>query len=312
VKFPGYLGLLVEGCKEYLRNSEITFYVCGSCGMKEDVILGEMEKNFGRVLAACLYGSQVCGYATEDSDFDALVVLEEYDPGVKYTYVDNGIEIAFLAVSRKVIEEDAKESAYGGFITDRLINPLNPLVNEAYLRELEVERKKTVVKWETTKLVLKKKEDSKYIDINILFYPFKKWNKISSIYRPYLYSIENTLRSDLKEQNLRALLPGFQAAIKQLMFLKKVYPGWYRIQEEFVDQTLEHHLSTELERIKIVEREMEDVVSRYLTHSRAGDSDRDLIIKEVLSKVKREVRHIREKGFKSPLEDPEKFLIYPK
>ena len=83
-----------------------------------------------------------------------------------------------------------RADTYGGFIADRIINPIYPLINEKYLRELEVDRKKKIVNWETTKLILKKESDSKFIDINILYYPFKKWNKIASVYRPYLYSIE--------------------------------------------------------------------------------------------------------------------------
>ena len=62
----------------------------------------------------------------------------------------------------------------------------------------------------------------------------------------------------------------------------------------------------------MIEREIENSVARYLTHSKAGDSDRDIIIKEALSKVKREVRHFKEKKLSSHLEDPKKFLLYPK
>jgi predicted nucleotidyltransferase len=43
----------------------------------------EMAKNFGRVFAACLYGSQACGYAKDESNYDVLVILDEYEPGVK-------------------------------------------------------------------------------------------------------------------------------------------------------------------------------------------------------------------------------------
>ncbi len=270
-----------------------------------------MEDTFGEVWAACLYGSQVCGYATSDSDYDVLVVLDDYGPGVKYTYVDAGFELAFLGVSRRVLEDDAQDSAYGGFIADRLINPLNPIVNNAYIRSQEVARKKTIIAWETEKLVYRYKEKSKYLDINLLYYPYKKWRKIASVYHPYKYSIENVLRSDLRRKNLDALLPGFQRAIEELDILSETYPGWYRPGEEFIKKTLSRTLKPGLERAKIAEREIEGVVARYLTHSRAGDSDRDLIIKEVLSKVKREVRQIGEKKTKSALIDPKRFLIRP-
>ena len=279
--------------------------------MKTEAILKVMEETFGEVWAASFYGSQVCGYATRDSDYDVLVVFDDYGPGVKYTYVDAGAEIAFLGVSRRVLEDDARDSAYGGFIADRLINPLQPILNNAYIRSQEIERKKTIIAWETEKLVYRYKEKSVYLDINLLYYPYKKWRKIAGVYHPYKYSIENVLRSDLRGKNLKALLPGFQKAIVELGILTETYPGWYRPGEEYVKKTLSHTLKPGLERAKIVEREIEGVVARYLTHSRAGDSDRDLIIKEVLSKVKREVRQIGEKKTRSALIDPKRFLIKP-
>jgi predicted nucleotidyltransferase len=277
--------------------------------MKTDDILKEMERVYGDVFAACLYGSQVCGYAVEDSDYDVLVILDEYALKVKYTYIEGDVEIAFLGVSKKVFEGDVKSAAYGGFIADRIINPIGPLVNEAYLRDQEVARKKAVVDWETQKLVFKHRENAKHLDINILYYPYKKWNKIASVYRPYLYSIENTLREDLREKNLKAVLHGFQLAIDELDILREVYSGWYRIKDEFIEETLANNFQPRIERIKMIEREIEGVVARYLAHKKAGDSDRDLIIRETISKVKREVRHLKEKGRSSTLLDPKKFLI---
>jgi predicted nucleotidyltransferase len=280
--------------------------------MENDDIRRELKRAYKNVYAACLYGSRVCGYATKDSDYDVLVILEEYKPGVKYTYVNGAFEIAFLAVSKKVFEEDVYNSSYGGFIADRILNPIKPLVNEEYLVSCELERKKKIITWETSKLVLKNKLNAQLIDINLLYFPFKQWDKIATVYRPFLYSVENMLRSDLREKNLKSLVPGYRRGIEELGFYREVYPGWYRIEQEFVDKILGAGLSAQIERLKMIEREVENIVVRYLTHAKAGDSDRDLVIKEVLSKVQREVRHFKEKGFSIPLEKPEKFLIYPK
>jgi hypothetical protein len=114
------------------------------------------------------------------------------------------------------------------------------------------------------------------------------------------------------EKNLNTLLPGYLSAVEELGILSKSYPGWYRINENFIVDFMGETLPKELERIKAIEREIEDVVARYLTHRRAGNSDRDMIITEVISKVKRKVRLFKERGIKSSLEDPKKFLIYSK
>ena len=200
--------------------------------MKAEAILKVMKETFGEVLAASLYGSQVCGYATRGSDYDVLVVLDDYEPGVKYTYVERDVEIAFLGVSHRILEDDVKSSAYGGFIADRLINPLQPIVNTDYIRSQEVSRKKTIIVWETEKLVYRYKEKSQYLDINLLYYPYKKWRKIASVYHPYKYSIENTLRSDLRRRNMTLLISGFQKAIAELEIHVETLPGWYRLKDD--------------------------------------------------------------------------------
>jgi hypothetical protein len=114
------------------------------------------------------------------------------------------------------------------------------------------------------------------------------------------------------EINLNSLLPGYFSAVEELGILTKSYPGWYRIHENFILDLMGETQPKELERIKVIEREIQDVGARYLTHRRAGNSDCDLVIKAVISKVKREVHLFKERGIKSSLEDPKKFLIYSK
>ncbi|MFQ6105467.1 MAG: nucleotidyltransferase domain-containing protein [Candidatus Hydrothermarchaeaceae archaeon] len=271
-------------------------------------IVEKCQEVYGRVHAACIYGSQVCGYATKESDVDVLVVLQDYDKGVEYTYVKDSIEIAFLGVSREVFEADAERAEYGGFISDRLINPIQPIINEKYIWDAEVAVKKRIVEWEAAKLVYKQRERSEFLEINLLYFPYKKWKKMSEIYRPYVYSIENVLRSDLRERNLRALLPGYRRALKELGFFKEVYPGWYRMDRRFIRQLLDKPIPARLQRIKMAEREAEELVARYLTHKKAGGSDKELVIKEIISKVGREMRRIRA-STKGGLEEPGKFII---
>lgn len=280
--------------------------------VETESIFEKLDETFGKeVVAACLYGSQVSGYATAESDHDVLVVLEDYSPRVKYTYVEggDGREIAFLAVDKYVLEEDVRETRYGGFIADRLINPLEPLINPSFIKEMEVERRKTIILWETEKLVLKKGLEAGYLDINLLYYPYKRWNKIARIYRPFLYSVESTLRPDLREANLQRVVPPWEEAVSGLDILRPSLPGWYRIKDDFIKERLGDLVSKRLERMGMMEREFEDMVARYLIHKKAGGSDRELLVKEAISKVKREVRHMMEKGGQSTLLDPKRFYF---
>ena len=40
-----------------------------------------------KVAAACLYGSRAAGYARANSDFDIIIVLENYGYIIKYVYL---------------------------------------------------------------------------------------------------------------------------------------------------------------------------------------------------------------------------------
>ena len=119
----------------------------------EKIILKECEKIYGKVFAAAIYGSQVCGYAREGSDFDVLIILDKYENGVKYTYIRNDIEIAFLAVDKEVFEEDIHNAKYGDFIAGRVLNPYFPLINQEYFFDMETKLKKRIIEWEIKRII---------------------------------------------------------------------------------------------------------------------------------------------------------------
>jgi len=271
-------------------------------------MLKAMEKVYGDVLAAFRYGSQVCGYAGKLSDHDVLVVLESYEPGVKYTYVEDEGVIAFLGVSREVLEEDVRWSAYGGFVADRLINPIEPLLGTGYIRAMEVERKRVIVELETEKVVRKAGAIELLPEVNILYYPYSRWRWMTRIYPPLRYSVESMLKPELREGNLKRLLPGFKEALSTTDCVQEVYPGWYRVEERFAGEVLSKGFPR-FERLRLVEREAEDVIARYLAHKKAGDSDMELILKELLSKVRRELWQLRAERRPRALIDPERFLL---
>ncbi len=271
-----------------------------------EIILKECEKIYGKVFAACLYGSQVCGYARAESDFDVIVVLNKYDARVKYTYIKGDFEIAFLAVDKKVLEDDINNAKYGDFIAGRLINPTIPLVNAEYIQNSELNIKKRIIDREIKKLVYDYKIDAKFLEINLLYFPFKKWHKLAAIYRPYLYSLDNMLRRELRRRNLNIILKNYKKAVRESKILYEIYPGWYGIDAEFIDNSLKEPVF--MERIKITEREIEQAIAGYMTHKKAGDSDMDIFIEELTGKITREIKHIKASAFKHLLDDPGKYL----
>src|SRR5919201_4814356 len=85
--------------------------------------LSKLTKGHRRIIAACIYGSRVAGYARPDSDVDLLVVLENYPYVVKYVYFsESGIKLSALAVDRRALERDAKSAFLGEFVVGRLLH----------------------------------------------------------------------------------------------------------------------------------------------------------------------------------------------
>ncbi len=171
---------------------------------------------------------------------------------------------------------------------------------------MQVETKKRVILHNLKKLIYKYKKNINLLEINLLYFPFKYWNKMVQIYPPVRYSIENTLRNELRERNLKKILQGYIKAIEQLKILEEVYPGWYKIKQSFI-KSLRKKPSKEL--MRIYEKEIKKAIERYKTHKKAGsDSETDTIIYEISHKIERELKQIKRKGFKTILDNPDKYI----
>lgn len=265
--------------------------------------LKDIKKEFGKPYASCLYGSRESGYASKGSDIDIIIILKKFKPKIKYVYKKN---FSFLVVEKKFFEQDVYNSKQGDFIAARICNPIKPIINKGYINKMQVETKKRVILYNIKKLIYKYKKKIHLLEINALYFPFKYWNKMVQIYPPVRYSIESTLRNELREKNLKKILPGYIKAIKQLKILEEIYPGWYKIKDSFIKR-LRKKTSKEL--IKIYEKEIEKAIQRYKTHKKAGvDSETDTIIYEISHKIERELKQIKRKGFKTILDNPDKYL----
>src|SRR2546422_440740 len=123
------------------------------------------------VVAACLYGSRVAGYARPDSDVDVLVVLEDYPYMVKYVYFrESGMKVSALVVDRTALERDAKSAFLGEFVVGRLIHIYYPITNAEFFAArqdglLQISDKHIFVERDKTRLKLTKRlqEFSSYL-----------------------------------------------------------------------------------------------------------------------------------------------------
>ena len=255
---------------------------------------------FRNQFASFAYGSQIAGYATKDSDIDMLVVLRRFPKKVKYVYEG---KYSYLVVDKAVFEQDIRKAEYGDFIANRIHNPIKPLFNRKYVEAMEVELKSRVILDYALKLIYKYKENARNLRINILYFPFRRWKKICRVHPPFIYSIENTLRKDLRARNLRKILLGYRKAIKKLGILKHVKNDWYKINGKFINK---HLTKIKRKKLRLALKEVETAYKKFKTHGKATKSSgmtSQNIIYEVLHKIKRAKR--KKSKFKI---NPEKYI----
>ena len=69
-------------------------------------VINRVTKGFD-IEAICMYGSRVSGYAKEKSDYDLIVVINNYKDKVRYRYIFDKIEIYAIFVDKEYIISDA-------------------------------------------------------------------------------------------------------------------------------------------------------------------------------------------------------------
>jgi len=255
-----------------------------------------------KIVAACLYGSRVCGYARTSSDYDVLLILDSYGRKVKYHYgkVDH-IDASVLAVEKEIFEDDVDSAILGEFVAGRLINPYVPVINSDYLWKRETAMKKRIILEALENLIHRYKDLCCEILISPYFFAYNKMEKRVMVYPPVKYSYVRMLSSRLGKQNLISIMRSYEEALKELHAENIVlFEGKYvKISEAFAEEA-----NKKVYRVVAPLRETERVIRQYISHGFAGLVAPQIILKELASKVEREL-----KGQNSTeLEDPKNYL----
>ena len=107
--------------------------------------LKELFKKEERIISICAYGSRVAGFARADSDYDILMVLEDYRQKVKYKYLKKDVELSILIVDKGSLVKDAEEASLGEFVCGRLLNIFEILEGTEFIKDVETRFKKRVI-----------------------------------------------------------------------------------------------------------------------------------------------------------------------
>lgn len=170
----------------------------------------------GRVLAVAAYGSKVAGYARPDSDYDLIVVAKKFRGRIKYTYVHSPVTAAALVVEADLLERDAVKAYLGEFVSGRLLNVYESLLNGELVRKAEVESKKRVLAEEILEIESLYGEFAQDLVIPLEYFLFNKLHKRAIIYPPALYSYIKTYTCPSSDENKAFTLEGFAEAALSL------------------------------------------------------------------------------------------------
>ncbi|GBC74825.1 hypothetical protein HRbin06_00132 [archaeon HR06] len=246
-------------------------------------IVSIVQKNYSEdIEALCLYGSRVAGYAKEDSDYDIIIAVKDYNKKIRYNYINDEINVSSLAVDTQLLIKDAEKAYLGEFVIGRLLNPYLPLIGEDFLIELEKIYKKRVIIESIYEIFANYSKFISLLKIPLNFFLYDKLKKRASFYPPAIYSYSKTYSPELRDVNLRYALEGFKRAALELE-----REGYINLIDDFFVKIDDNGL-TRLEGIKLLSFvNLERKIKHYAIHGFAGRVSLKVIGKEVASKLSR-------------------------
>jgi tRNA A-37 threonylcarbamoyl transferase component Bud32/predicted nucleotidyltransferase len=253
------------------------------------------------VVGICLYGSQVAGYARSESDFDIIVVLQNYPFALKYVYSreeghgikdhtekgekrESAIDISALVVDRQLLEKDASEGYLGEFVVGRLLHIYEPIENQDFFNKIEQVYKRRVILEEINQLIQSTNVLSTEIMFPLEFVMFAKIRRRSALYPNAIYSYYRTYTGSRAEQNIEFALDGYRRALNDIIRqddqLFEIKGKLLKISEKRVATGNRGEAY-----LRLTKRLQE--FSSYLVHTYAGRHAFHLALKEAQSKLMR-------------------------
>jgi tRNA A-37 threonylcarbamoyl transferase component Bud32/predicted nucleotidyltransferase len=263
----------------------------------------ELCKNY-EIKGACFYGSRICGYAKENSDYNILLILKNYEEGLRcdYKFIDS-INASILIVDDELFELDVKKGVLGEFIAGRILTPYLPFINEMYLYEMEVNLKKRIVEEEIEELILEYGELSRGLIIKPEYFIISRLKKRAKVYPPLRYSYTNLFREDLREENLSLMKRGFLEALKLLENqIVNLNGENVTIAQNYIDKVLSRKI---VKKVVNIAKFSQRAIYSYLIQGRAGRISLELMAKELTSKL---IKGLTISTSKFLLEDPKNYL----
>mgnify|MGYP001314432710 FL=1 len=271
---------------------------------KEEIIriINKVVKGLD-IEAVCMYGSRIAGYANEESDYDLIVVINNYAKKVRYKYIYDKIEISAIFVDKNSIITDAEEGSLGEFVIGRLLNPYDVLINPEFFDKIEIKYKKRIILEIIDNLQIRYRSLTEYLRIPSEFFLFNRLRFRMRIYPPVKYSYIMTYSGKINSRNVKQSVKGFNEAAKLLQKDSQLQydKGVVRLITNGKNNPIIRGYRKNKNRLKISKR----IIIHYYVHLLAGRVNYNIALKELFSKINRK-KNMKE--VPKHLTEPEKLL----
>ncbi|PVX27378.1 MAG: hypothetical protein CW716_02615 [Candidatus Bathyarchaeum sp.] len=259
-----------------------------------------------QIVAACLFGPWVCGYADKKTDVNVLLVLDSFPLRIN-SYVEtlDGFNVQVLAVNRLDFERDVNKSWFGEFFAEKLTFPYEPLENEEYLRRNELKIKKRTVLELLENLILEFPESSHDFLIEKEYFMYTVMRRRARVFPPITSSFLNMLNGNVAKQNIDSIMDGYLKALKELENENIVFPsdGYIKITRNHINAVKKRKLRLPLFLKSIQRRALPLLLSVFSESANQYIHDQRLLNKNN--------HKTNAEGLVSKLEDPNKHVLLP-
>jgi Kae1-associated kinase Bud32 len=271
--------------------------------VKETILKTVFEEyGVGNVIAVCVYGSHVAGYARPDSDYDVIAVLRKYTAKIGYKYVREPLLCSILAVEKGILYDDARKSWLGEFVAGRFLNVYEPLIGKEFLEEVEIEYKKRVILEILSEFNGKFQPLMDLIKFPLEYFLFEKLRRRMQFYPPAAYSYTKTYGGTFRDKNIGYSLDGFRKAASELSRENSCIT----LEDDLIWVSDPNSFSR-MGKVKAIVEETKRDITSYATHIYCGRVGVSIILEELKSKIERH-------GKIEPLDDlkhPSAYLNIP-
>ena len=275
--------------------------------MKENVL--ELCKNIAgsrQIIAACIYGPWVCGYADQKTDINVLLILDSFTLRINTNFETVGdVNVSVLTVNRSDFERDVNKSWLGEFFAEKVTVPYEPLKNGDYLRLHEVKLKKRTVLELLENLILEFPESSHEFLIKKEYFMYEVMMRKARVFPPITYSFLNMTKGNLRRKNVETIMEGYLKAFTELETENIILhsDGYIKITQSHINSVKKRKSRLPLFLKSIQRRALPPLLSVFSESAGSFIQDRRLFMKNN--------KEVGANRLVSRLEDPKKHVLLP-